>query len=568
MGVDHLWEVLAPAATSRSLMSLALQNRFHGEPPFAPYRVGVDVSILFERCQQVQMLRAHPQSGQNAPLRTFFYRVTRLLKLPLQLVFCYDGDERPAFKRERRVSPKDHWMVKPTQRILNALGVPWFKARGEAEAELAAMNVAGVIDAVMTDDSDVFVFGAQTVIRNSSLEADGTVSVYTADSIRDNVAQKLDHDGLVLMALLCGGDYDMAGLVGCGSVTALGLVRCGLAVPLCTAMRTDSDLTGSLQEWRQKLREHLQSDPTREIGRQHPALASVVPDTFPSEAVAKSYIVPLVRAGSDQFRLPQPQPPDLGSTAVLARELFGWDDTTALLKTFRANVWPGFVLQELLQDLSCYSSSSNEVVLPPAGARAFSLHAVRSAKALDDVPGHNIRLPTATLCHDTVSRINSAEVSAPTGVLHDSEQGSPNSLDMWIAKSIYDSWIDLASLRTTGLRASAQSQGCLGATRSRSAGAICIGGRLPERESSKLDQDVSPGLVASSSAVDGSANFAGISEHFTPSSHDHDDIIDLTADDNVLESSSSCNVIDLTADDSPQSSASLSGHAEIIDLTL
>lgn len=27
------------------------------------------------------------------------------------------------------------------------------------------MNRAGIIDAVMTDDSDVFVFGAQTVLR-------------------------------------------------------------------------------------------------------------------------------------------------------------------------------------------------------------------------------------------------------------------------------------------------------------------------------------------------------------------------------------------------------------------
>jgi len=79
-------------------------------------------------------------------------------------------------------------MVKPTQRILNAFNVQWLtvcflslsllfssfcnptnvyltQAMGEAEAQLALMNSAGIIDAVMTDDSDAFVFGARTVFR-------------------------------------------------------------------------------------------------------------------------------------------------------------------------------------------------------------------------------------------------------------------------------------------------------------------------------------------------------------------------------------------------------------------
>lgn len=39
------------------------------------------------------------------------------------------------------------------------------KAPAEAEAELAQMNTSGLIDAVVTDDSDVFLFGGETVIR-------------------------------------------------------------------------------------------------------------------------------------------------------------------------------------------------------------------------------------------------------------------------------------------------------------------------------------------------------------------------------------------------------------------
>jgi 5'-3' exonuclease len=39
------------------------------------------------------------------------------------------------------------------------------KAPGEAEAELARLNQAGIIDIVLTDNSDVFLFGATRVMR-------------------------------------------------------------------------------------------------------------------------------------------------------------------------------------------------------------------------------------------------------------------------------------------------------------------------------------------------------------------------------------------------------------------
>ena len=40
-----------------------------------------------------------------------------------------------------------------------------FQAPGEAEAELAFLNRTGVIDAVLSDDVDTFVFGGTMVIR-------------------------------------------------------------------------------------------------------------------------------------------------------------------------------------------------------------------------------------------------------------------------------------------------------------------------------------------------------------------------------------------------------------------
>jgi Holliday junction resolvase YEN1 len=39
------------------------------------------------------------------------------------------------------------------------------QAPGEAEAELAWMNKADIVDAVLTHDSDAVIFGAQTILR-------------------------------------------------------------------------------------------------------------------------------------------------------------------------------------------------------------------------------------------------------------------------------------------------------------------------------------------------------------------------------------------------------------------
>ena len=39
------------------------------------------------------------------------------------------------------------------------------QAPGEAEAELAALNAAGRIDAVLTEDFRAFLFGAITIVK-------------------------------------------------------------------------------------------------------------------------------------------------------------------------------------------------------------------------------------------------------------------------------------------------------------------------------------------------------------------------------------------------------------------
>ncbi|KAG1889052.1 PIN domain-like protein [Suillus fuscotomentosus] len=359
MGINDLWEVLEPAAATVPLISLAIQGRYEGPAPHVPYVVGVDASAWFKQCQQGRWHRAHAQTGQNPALRTFLFRLARLACLPVQLVFVFDGNQRPQIKRGHRVSTNDHWMVKPTQRLLNVFNVQWITAAGEAEAQLAQMNGAGVIDAVMTDDSDAFVFGAHTVLRNSTFSIDSMVKLYTASAIQEHVDCHLTGDGFLTLAICCGGDYDKKGLVGCGRETALGLARCVDAGVLRTAMCGNS-LDGPLQRWRDAARYHLVDDPTGKMGRSHPTLARSLPDSFPDPHVVNLYARPAVTAITKLPILQSPAPPDIAPLASLVQQLLGWE-SKKVVSTFRSTIWPVVVLNEVLEDLANNSPASDEV---------------------------------------------------------------------------------------------------------------------------------------------------------------------------------------------------------------
>ncbi|KAL0945715.1 hypothetical protein HGRIS_014862 [Hohenbuehelia grisea] len=68
------------------------------------------------------------------------------------------------------------------------------------------MNEAGVIDAVLTEDSDIFVFGAQCVIRGSTVSSNmrADSQVFSAEALEASDDMGLSRAGLLLFALLCG----------------------------------------------------------------------------------------------------------------------------------------------------------------------------------------------------------------------------------------------------------------------------------------------------------------------------------------------------------------------------
>ena len=62
------------------------------------------------------------------------------------------------------------------------------RAPGEAEAYCAWLDNAGLVDAVVSDDSDCFCYGAKTVLRNFSTDPKNfSVTRCTARRLREEV---------------------------------------------------------------------------------------------------------------------------------------------------------------------------------------------------------------------------------------------------------------------------------------------------------------------------------------------------------------------------------------------
>jgi DNA excision repair protein ERCC-5 len=57
-------------------------------------------------------------------------------------------------------------MVAECQELLTLFGLPYIVAPAEAEAQCAWLEAAGLVDGVVTDDNDAFLFGAQHIYRH------------------------------------------------------------------------------------------------------------------------------------------------------------------------------------------------------------------------------------------------------------------------------------------------------------------------------------------------------------------------------------------------------------------
>ncbi|XPS92278.1 hypothetical protein M3J09_001677 [Ascochyta lentis] len=292
MGIHGIYKEIGPGR--RVALSKLAVEKF--EETGRPLRIAIDTSIWLFQIQA-------SKGGTNPALRTFYYRLLRLIALSIHPVFVFDGPNKPPFKRNKRTGPNvasiPEFLAK---QLLKQFGYPIHLAPGEAEAECALLQREGIVDAVLSEDVDTLMFGSGITIRNWSPEKSGKtpthVNVYDAVETK-NGPSALDREGMILVALMSGGDYVPEGIPGCGPKTACEAAKAGFGHDLCSIPRNDPV---ALSRWRERLQHELKTNESKLFKRKHGALK--IPDDFPRLDILGYYTHPAIstQTGLDKLR--------------------------------------------------------------------------------------------------------------------------------------------------------------------------------------------------------------------------------------------------------------------------
>ncbi|KAF9567091.1 DNA repair protein rad2 [Mortierella alpina] len=124
-------------------------------------------------------------------------------------------------KHQRDADDLTESMVAETKMLLKLFGIPYIVAPMEAEAQCADLQLRGVVDGILTEDSDVFLFGGMRIFKNMFKE-EKYVECYLMSDIERDLG--VGRDRLVSLAYLLGSDYT-TGVKGVGLVTAMEILR-------------------------------------------------------------------------------------------------------------------------------------------------------------------------------------------------------------------------------------------------------------------------------------------------------------------------------------------------------
>ncbi|KAE9605090.1 hypothetical protein Lal_00036859 [Lupinus albus] len=122
---------------------------------------------------------------------------------------------------ERNAESVNSELFAECQELLQMFGLPYIIAPMEAEAQCAYLELAKLVDGVVTDDSDVLLFGARSVYKNI-FDDRKYVETYFMKDIEKELG--LTREKIVRMALLLGSDYT-EGVSGIGIVNAIEVVN-------------------------------------------------------------------------------------------------------------------------------------------------------------------------------------------------------------------------------------------------------------------------------------------------------------------------------------------------------
>lgn len=217
-------------------------------------------------------------------------------------------------KKDRRDADEvTQTMITECQALLRLFGIPYITAPMEAEAQCAELVRLGMVDGIVTDDSDTFLFGGTRVYKNM-FNSNKFVECYIGSDLDKEMS--LSREQLISLAHLLGSDYT-EGLPGVGPVTAVEIL----------SEFPGKDGLEKFREWWKEVQSQTRpkeadaSSSFRRKFRKSQAAKLFLPLGFPSSAVFEAYFHPIVDSSTEQF---QWGVPDVAGLREYLMATIGW----------------------------------------------------------------------------------------------------------------------------------------------------------------------------------------------------------------------------------------------------
>jgi hypothetical protein len=115
----------------------------------------------------------------------------------------------------------DSYLVEDAKYLCQLFGIPYIIAPGEAEAQCAYLDLTNQTNGSITEDSDIWLFGANNVYR-SFFKQNTFIESYSSQLIKTQLG--IDRDTLICIAMLVGSDYTL-GIENVGIVKAMEILQ-------------------------------------------------------------------------------------------------------------------------------------------------------------------------------------------------------------------------------------------------------------------------------------------------------------------------------------------------------
>lgn len=214
---------------------------------------------------------------------------------------------------KRHISTITSDMVDDIQELLRLFGIPYVVAPFEAESQCAQMYMNKQIDGIVTEDSDVFLFGGGNIYKNMFNQSK-FVEFYTDKDIYEKLY--LSRERLIQVAMMLGSDYT-EGIKGVGPVSALEILT-----------EFPGETTEGLKEfvswWADIISGEIKIDDVVTSRKRLFKLMKkiIIPDSFPDEHVWNAYMSPI---NDDSIVELKWSVPDLAEIRGFLGQKLSWD---------------------------------------------------------------------------------------------------------------------------------------------------------------------------------------------------------------------------------------------------